>query len=391
MTESGEGLVQALTERDEARRLLASVEQLEIGGAITEEHRDAARRDYQNRVARAEKAVQDARHAVRTSIDEFTSKLENLSKQEATLDVRYKVGEYDEVRYKQAAADLAGQRRNLEMEASSLKTLLAAETSAAASAAVASKGKAPPKSEGARPSAVRQRSVPASAGSPTRSESKGGIAAWLAEGTRLRMVSLGLVVVGAVVIVALLARVGLSAAGGLGLPSLSSLIPGSDDGVSEIGSTGPSGLDEQTPSTSGGGALAPAAVDTAQVLLNVQGGTAVGSLHVELVYDATLLEVASLQWGQLPADALYEYAVQPGRVTVGLVAPSGLGTSPTLATVALQPIQASSGGQVPLYLENVTAHNGATLAEMAASVAAGSVDLSTMSVVAPTMVFGGQA
>jgi hypothetical protein len=390
VSEVSDQLVEALRERDEARRLLSSVEQLQIGGAVTEEHRDAARADYQQRLSGAEERVELAREEVARRGRAISTELEGLRRQESALEVRYKVGEFNLDQYQEASASLKRKERTLESELSALKKLYKADTVAEAETSMAAvQTGAPSPAQKARQPVAQTRPSVTRTRPAIRQEARGGIIGWLTEGAHLRLLSAGLVVAGAAVIVLLFAQVGINATGGFTLPGLPNPFAGNDDVAQESVLPGQSGLDEQTPPTNGAGTSAPVVGGVAQVPLTVQGGAAVGSLHVELVYDATLLEVVSVQWGQLPVDALFEYAARPGNVTLGMVAPSGLGTNLTVAVVTLEAVQSSSGEQTPLYLENVTAHNSDSLVEMVASVVAGSIDLTNGTVMAPAMVFGG--
>jgi len=383
-------LGQALTERDEARRLLDSVEHLEVGGSITEEHREAARGDYEARLARAEQRVRDARPGVSARIDEVSQELSKVREEEALLDVRQKVGEYDAAGFARASASLSGRRAALEAENSRLQSLLAAETGAAAAAVLARKDKPVAGGTRSKPATARHRSIPEASPGAEQAESKGGFLARLTAGPKSNVVGLGAGAVLAVVLLVMIVRMGLGFFGGPGLPSPSLPSSGNGGSSSESGATAPGEFDEQTPTNSGAGSTAPTTTGNGEVPLTVQGASEVGSLHVEMVYDASSLELVSVQWGQLPSDALYEYATQPGRVSMGIVAPSGLGASQSLAVVSFRTVQASVVGQSPLYLENVVAHHSSSLAQMQTAVSSGSVDLATITVTAPTITVGGQ-
>ena len=386
--DSGADLGQALHERDEARRLLASVEQLEIGGAVTEEHRAAARADYQKRLATAEESVRAAKESVAARGRQISSELEKIRQQEAALEVRYKVGEFDQDRFEETSADLKRKAQALEKESDGLRRLYEADTAASADAAAAAMqiGVAPPQkvpgtTAGERPSR-KATARPAGAGAP------GGIAGWLKQSSRARLVGLGLIIVGAIVVVALLAQAGMNAAGGFTLPGLPN--PFAGGGADAPAGTAPGDdFDEQTPSQNGTSTLPPGTPGTFAVSLNLQEASGVGSLHVEMVFDTNVLELVDVQQGSLHGDALMKYGVKPGRVTIGMVSPSGLSGNLPVAVVTLRTTEsAPASGQSPLLLENVVAHNSETFAELGGSMVSGSVDWGSGTVVAPIVVFG---
>jgi len=387
-SDPGADLGQALHERDEARRLLVSVEQLELGGGVTEEHRDAARADYQGRLANAEESVRVARQGVAARGRQISSELERVRQQEAALEVRYKVGEFDLERYQEASADIKRKAQTLENESDGLRRLYEADTAASADAAAAamqvgaaSPRKAPGMAAGGRPS----RKV---VSRPAHAEASGGIAAWLKQSSRTRLFGLGLVIIGGIVIVALLVQAGTNAAGGFALPGLPN--PFGGGGGDAPAATAPGDdFDEQTPSQNGSTALPPSTPGTFAAPLNLQGAPGVGSLHAEIVFDTNVLELVNVQQGSLPGDALMKYGVKPGRVTIGMVSPSGLAGNWTVAVVTLRSSEAApASGQSALLLENVVAHNSETFLELPASATSGSVDLASTIVVAPVVVFG---
>jgi len=388
MSEIAESLVLALRERDEARRLLASVEQLEIGGAVTEAHRDAAREDYRGRLANAEDSVRLAREAVAARGRQISAELETIRQQEAALEVRYKVGEYGQDQYQKAADDLNRKSRNLAKESDDLRKLYEADTAVAAEAAsTPMQGGVPTPGRPAR-STTTARPARRATSRPARQEASGGIVAWLTEGPRLRLLSVGLVVVGALVVVLLLAQVGLNAAGGFALPGLSNPFGGGGD-ETPLGMVPGDDLDEQSPSQNDTTTVLPAASGIVDISVNLQGAPGVGSLHAEMVFDTGVLELVGVQQGALPADALMRYAVTPGRVTIGLVSPSGITGNGSVAVVSLRTLPSSpASGQSPVLLDNVVAHHSDTLQELATSSMSGSVDFGSRNVMAPVVVFG---
>ena len=216
-----------------------------------------------------------------------------------------------------------------------------------------------------------------------------GAAGWmqkLLQGRTPYLISGGFVAVGAVAIVLLLAL-----AGG-GVPSLPNPFGGTGQpDSSEFDEMSAGKTSDPVPSEFDVSDTSPAAVPfatTCEVPVVVRGAPTVGSLHLEMTYDSTAVEVTSVQSGSLPSDSLFEYNATPGRVTIGLVCPEGLSGDWEVAVVQFQALPAgSTGGQRPLAYENVVAHGADSLLEIGTVVSSGSVLLDDMSVMAPAISF----
>jgi hypothetical protein len=180
----------------------------------------------------------------------------------------------------------------------------------------------------------------------------------------------------------------MNAMGGFTLPGLTNPFAGDGD-EAPSGVAPEEDFDEQAPSENGATTQAPAATGTFAIPLNLQGASGVGSLHIEMVFDTNVLELVDVQQGSLPGDALMQYGVKPGRVTIGIVSPSGVTGNLPVVVVTLRSTQsAPASGQSALQLENVVGHNSETFAELGGSLMPGSVDWGSMTVVAPAIVFG---
>jgi hypothetical protein len=122
--------------------------------------------------------------------------------------------------------------------------------------------------------------------------------------------------------------------------------------------------------------------------VNIQGAAAVGSLHIEIAYDEALLQATAVDKGAAVGDALFQHNVGiPGLVIVGVVSSSGISGDGTIATITFR-VNEEGGTSSPLILQNLEAHDAATLEQMSTSGSEGSYDADSGSMAAPTIVFG---
>jgi len=121
-------LTQALRARDEARRLLASAEQLSTDESVSEEHREALTQEYGERVSAGDAEVERIKSLIRDERAGMAEELASLRKEESALDVRQKVGEYTPAQFKNATADLRKRMDSLARLDTSFAALLEAET-----------------------------------------------------------------------------------------------------------------------------------------------------------------------------------------------------------------------------------------------------------------------
>ena len=95
---------------------------------------------------------------------------------------------------------------------------------------------------------------------------------------------------------------------------------------------------------------APAS-DEVEVPIGVTGARNLGTLHVELVYDASLLEVVGFAPGDLTRNALSESNFDnPGRIIIGIVDTDGIDGDGSVGLITFKVLV--SQGQSALTLEN---------------------------------------
>lgn len=123
-------LRQALRERDEARRLLGSLERLQSDESISDDDRLALRHDYEERLRSADVTVQEIRDSIDEQLRGVANEREKLGQEQATLEVRHKVGELDSDQYRKASDSVRACTAELDRQKSSLGALLKAESEA---------------------------------------------------------------------------------------------------------------------------------------------------------------------------------------------------------------------------------------------------------------------
>ena len=105
---------------------------------------------------------------------------------------------------------------------------------------------------------------------------------------------------------------------------------------------------------------APPTVEVPVELVGVEG---IGSLHIELAYDASALTTVSVSAGDLAENALFEADVDtPGRVVIGIIDAVGITGSGAVAIITFE--LAGPGATSPLKLENVQAFDAETLIDI---------------------------
>jgi hypothetical protein len=374
-------LSQALSAREEARRLLASLDRLGAEGSLDDATRDAMRQEYEERLQTADTDVARARDTIGERRQQVSQELEKLRREETALEVRHKVGEFDLKQYQKAAGKLRSRIEGLERQSVALDQLSAAESAEAVKAFAAEADRAAPglaKSAHVT-TAVQPTMRSAGAAIPSDVEQHGWMQR-LASGRTPYLLSGALVAVGAIAVIVLFAQAG----GGFSPPNPFSgvSLPGSSDG--DLVVTGGE-LDEKpatTPSTS------PPAGGSFTVPIVLHGAPGIGSLHVEMTYDSNAVHVTGVQSSTLPPDSLFEYSSAPGRVTVGLVSPDGLVGDGAVATVAFELLSSVPGnGQTALVLENLVAHSAENLLQVVTTSSPGSLGLQDMSVLPPVVSF----
>ena len=130
---------------------------------------------------------------------------------------------------------------------------------------------------------------------------------------------------------------------------------------------------------------APATVDIPIELAAAEG---VGSLHIELTYDASALTAVGVSPGSLAENALFEADfTAPGRVIIGIVDAAGISGAGPVATITFEP--AGPNAYSPLELENTEAFDHDRLTDLLLSTDPGEFNAADGTVSPPTITQGG--
>ena len=104
---------------------------------------------------------------------------------------------------------------------------------------------------------------------------------------------------------------------------------------------------------------------TVQVSIKVAGAANVGGLHVELSYDASILQAVEVKPGALAEGAMLESNLSsPGQVVIGLIDSGGMSGDGVLAEVVFQ-VTGQEGDSSPLDLGNLTGYDATSLDALA--------------------------
>jgi hypothetical protein len=120
---------------------------------------------------------------------------------------------------------------------------------------------------------------------------------------------------------------------------------------------GPENKTTSTPSA------AATALKDLKVPVNLKGARAVGSLHMEIVYDPAVVSANGVEAGELGANSMIEFnSTTPGRVKVGIVDATGITGDGTVITVSFKALDKNKTSQ--LNLENLGCYNAKTLVDI---------------------------
>ncbi len=357
-------LVQALRERAEALRLLDSLGRLKTGESITEEDRAALKQDYEERLSAADASVEQLRASIREQLRSLKTEREGLLQQKSTLEVRHKVGELDTVSYREALEGLDTRDRDLRRRQSELVRLYKAESDADIAALSSA-------------AHIEQTSHASSALLARAGAGWSGMS-WLS-GRRLALIAGALVAAGVLTVAVLVVQAGVP-----GLPSISSPFQSEDGSLAETVpvDTGPAAGDSGSSALEGTDNGGLVNVDTEfELPLIVRAAPRVGSLHVELEYDETEVELISVQAGALPAGSLFEYTAGDGRVTIGMVSVDGLEGDFTVARLVFRVYPDTERvGDASFAVERIAAHDALLLTPMVTTGGPGRVNLVSLAV-----------
>ena len=99
---------------------------------------------------------------------------------------------------------------------------------------------------------------------------------------------------------------------------------------------------------------------TVEVPIEVAGAANVGGMHIELRYDADVLQAIEVKPGSLASSAMLESNLSASnRAVIGLIDAAGLNGDGAVAVVVFQ-VVGQDGDTSPLTLENLTAYDATT-------------------------------
>jgi hypothetical protein len=100
---------------------------------------------------------------------------------------------------------------------------------------------------------------------------------------------------------------------------------------------------------------------TVEVPIEVEEAANLGAMHIELSYDAGVLQATEVKQGALAENAMLESDLSaPGRVVIGLIDAAGMSGDGAVAVVVFQVI-GQEGDNSPLTLENLAAHDATSM------------------------------
>ena len=119
------------------------------------------------------------------------------------------------------------------------------------------------------------------------------------------------------------------------------------------------------------------------VPVQVKNADGVGALHIEVVYDSSIIEVADVTLGSLGENGQVDYEVEsPGRVIIGFIDAMGMSGSGDVVEIEFTE---NSDGKSSLALENVVATDAETLYDLVVQTSAGSLDTDDDTSMAPVI------
>lgn len=121
--------------------------------------------------------------------------------------------------------------------------------------------------------------------------------------------------------------------------------------------------------------------------INAENADNIGSLHLELAYDPAVLEPIEVEKGMLAGSAMLESNIDvPGRVVIGMIDTSGINGNGSLAVISFN-VVGTNGITSALTLEEVAAHDAASLIDVPTRATSGSFTVEDRSFTAPVILF----
>ena len=119
--------------------------------------------------------------------------------------------------------------------------------------------------------------------------------------------------------------------------------------------------------------------------VKVKNAERLGALHIELVYDSSILEVTGVTLGSLGENGQVDYEVESGRVIIGFIDAMGMSGSGDVVKISFTE---NASGKSSLVLENVVATDAETLYDLVVQTSAGSLDTDNDTSTAPVINIG---
>jgi len=120
--------------------------------------------------------------------------------------------------------------------------------------------------------------------------------------------------------------------------------------------------------------------------IQVNNADGLGALHIELVYDSSIIEVTDVTLGSLGENGQVDYELgTPGRVIIGFIDAMGMNGSGDVVEIEFTE---NSDGKSSLVLENVVATDAETLYDMVVQTSAGSLDTNNDASTTPVINIG---
>ncbi len=122
------------------------------------------------------------------------------------------------------------------------------------------------------------------------------------------------------------------------------------------------------------------------IAVQVKNADNLGAIHIELVYDAAILEASEVKLGDLGENGQVDYDLAtPGRVVIGVIDAMGMNGSGDIVEVSFDE---KKSGRSQLNLENVMATDAETLYDLVAITSSGSIDTEEGTSKAPVINLG---
>ena len=120
------------------------------------------------------------------------------------------------------------------------------------------------------------------------------------------------------------------------------------------------------------------------VAINLQNANNIGSLQIEISYDASVLQATQVEAEELGKNAMIESNLDnPGIVIIGIVDSSGINGSGSVVSISFDVLEKDASSSVTI--KNAAAHDVNTLVDLPTSLTQGSFAAGDVS--APTISF----